>query len=235
MATSVTNRNVASSAAVLVRLAPAIVAGADRRDAVDVLSYMGANPHFILALSIAAAKAVTDVVHRTDDPGVVTAMSSNGESLGIRVSGAGDRWFLTDSLIGEPKLFAGYEPADASPVLGDSFIAETVGLGAFALSAAPSIVSFVGGDPLTASDDVEELRGICRGTSSRFLIPSEGFRGTPIGIDVHRAAATGIAPLANAGLAHREPGRGQVGACLLRLPLAPFVEAAAFLDTRGGP
>ena len=223
------NRNVASSAAVLARLAPAIVAAADRRDAVDVLSYMAANPHFFLALSIAAAKALSDAVHRTGDPGVVTAMSSNGASLGIRVSGAGDRWFLTDSPTGEPKLFEGYTPADASPVLGDSFIAETVGLGALALSAAPAIVSFVGGDPLTAPDTVEELRGICRGSSSRFLVPAEGFRGTPIGIDVHKVATTGIAPLANAGLAHREPGRGQVGACLLRLPLQPFVEAAAFL------
>jgi len=223
------NRNVASSAAVLARLAPAIVAAADRQNAVDVLSYIAANPHFFLAFSIAAAKAIADVTHRSADPGVVTAMSSNGVSLGIRVSGAGDRWFLTDSPTGEPKLFEGYTPPDASPVLGDSFIAETVGLGAFALSAAPAIVSFVGGDPLTASDTVEELRGICRGTSSRFLIPSEGFRGTPIGIDVHKVAATGIAPLANAGLAHREPGRGQVGACLLRLPLQPFAEAAAFL------
>ena len=223
------NRNVASSAAVLARLAPAIVAAADRQDAVDVLSYIGANPHFFLAFSIAAAKAVSDVVHGSGDPGVVSAMSSNGVSLGIRVSGAGDRWFRTDSLIGEPKLFEGYTPADASPVLGDSFIAETVGLGAFALSASPAIVSFVGGDPLTATDTVEELRGICRGTSSRFLIPAEGFSGTPIGIDVHRVAATGIAPVANAGLAHREPGRGQVGACLLRLPLQPFAEAAAFL------
>ena len=223
------NRNVASSAAVLARLAPTIVAAADRQDAVDVLSYIAANPHFFLALSIAAAKAVADVAQATGDPGVVTAMSSNGRGLGIRVSGAGDRWFLTDSVIGEPKLFEGYEPADASPVLGDSFIAETVGLGAFALSASPAIVSFVGGDPLTASDTVEELRGICRASSSRLLIPAEGFRGTPIGIDVHRVAATGIAPLANAGLAHREPGRGQVGACLLRLPLAPFTEAAAFL------
>lgn len=223
------NRNVASSAAVLVRLAPAIVAASARRDAVEVLSYMGANPHFFLAFSIAAGKAVSDVVHNSGDPGVVTAMSSNGVSLGIRVSGAGDRWFLTDSPFGEPKLFEGYTLADASPVLGDSFIAETVGLGAVALSAAPSIVSFVGGDPLTASDTVEELRGICRGSSSRFLIPSEGFRGTPIGIDVHKVAASGVAPLANAGLAHREPGRGQVGACLLRLPLPPFIEADAFL------
>ena len=223
------NRNVASSAATLARLAPAIVDVADRRDAIDVLSYMGANPHFFLALSIAAAKALGDVAHRTGDPGVVTAMSSNGASLGIRVSGAGDRWFLADSLIGEPRLFEGYERADASPVLGDSFIAETVGLGAFALSASPAIASFVGGDPRTASDTVEELRRICRATSSRFLIPSEGFRGTPIGIDVHKVAATGIAPLANAGLAHRHPGRGQVGACLLRLPLDPFIDAAATL------
>ena len=225
------NRNVASSAAVLARLAPAIVAAADRQDAVDVLSYIAANPHFFLAFSIAAGKAVSDVVHQSGDSGVVTAMSSNGASLGIRVSGAGDRWFLTDSLIGEPKLFEGYTPADASPVLGDSFIAETVGLGAFALSASPAIASFVGGDPLTASERVEELRGICRGTSSRFLIPAEGFRGTPIGIDVHKVVATGVTPLANAGLAHREAGRGQVGACLLRLPPAPFAEAAAFLDS----
>ncbi|MCY3805699.1 MAG: DUF1116 domain-containing protein [bacterium] len=224
------NRNVASSAAVLARLAPSIVAAADRQDAVDVLSHVAANPHFFLAFSIAAAKAVADVAQVWGDPGVVTAMSSNGASLGIRVSGAGDRWFLTDSVIGEPKLFEGYEPADASPVLGDSFIAETIGLGAFALSASPAIVLFVGGDPLTASDTVEELRGICRGTSSRLLIPAEGFRGTPIGIDVHKVAATAIAPLANAGLAHREPGRGQVGACLMRLPLEPFIEAAAFLD-----
>jgi hypothetical protein len=225
------NRNVASSAGVLARLAPAIVAAAGRQDAIDVLSYIGANPHFFLALSIAAAKAVADVAHRSGDPGVVTAMSSNGASLGIRVSGAGDRWFLTDAPHGEPKLFEGYESTDASPVLGDSFIAEAVGLGAFALSASPAIVSFVGGDPLTASKVVEELRGICRGTSSRFLIPAEGFAGTPIGIDIHKVAATGISPLANAGLAHREPGRGQVGACLLRLPQAPFAEAAAFLGS----
>ena len=96
------NRNVASSAAVLARLAPSIVAAADRQDAVDVLTYMAANPHFFLALSIAAAKAVADVVHRSGDPGVVTAMSSNGASLGIRVSGAGDRWFLTDSRSASP-------------------------------------------------------------------------------------------------------------------------------------
>ena len=215
------NRNVASSAAVLARLAPAIVAAADRRDAVDVLAYMAANPHFFLALSIAAAKALSDVVHRTGDPGVVTAMSSNGASLGIRVSGVGDRWFLADSLIGDAKLFEGYEPADASPVLGDSFIAETVGLGAFALSASPAIVSFVGGDPLTVSATVEELRGICRGTSSRFLIPAEGFRGTPIGIDVHKVATTGIAPprqrRAGAPRAGTRPGRG--------LPAAPALAA----------
>ena len=229
------NRNVASTAAVLARLAPAIVAAADRADAVDVLTYMGANPHFFLAFSIAAAKAVADVAHSTADPGAVTAISSNGTSLGIRVSGAGDRWFCTGSITGKPKLFEGYEPADASPVLGDSFIAETVGLGAFALSASPAIVSFVGGDPLTASDTVEELRRICRGTSSRLLIPAEGFRGTPIAIDVHKVAATGITPLANAGLAHRHPGRGQVGACLLRLPPAPFTEAAAFVLAQEGP
>jgi hypothetical protein len=114
-------------------------------------------------------------------------------------------------------------------MMGDSYITETVGLGAFALSASPAITAFVGGDPTRVVEYVAEMRQICAGTSSRFLLPFEGFRGSPIGIDVHRVAATGIAPLVNNGLAHRDPGRGQVGAGLTRLPLEPFREASRLL------
>ena len=73
------------------------------------------------------------------------------------------------------------------------------------------------------------MRAITAGESSRFLIPEEEFRGTPIGIDVHRVAETGIPPVINNGLAHRDAGRGQVGAGITRLPLEPFVEASAAL------
>ena len=224
------NRNVACTAAVLSILAPSIIRRASSSaDAADVCSYVANNPHFFLSFSIAAAKAIADAAQQTDDPGVVTAMCANGRSFGIRVSGLGANWFLGDAPIGEPKLFPGFTPADVCPAIGDSYITEAVGLGAFALSAAPALSEFVGGDPMQSSELVGGLRRICRGTSSRFLLPFEGFRGTPLGIDVRLVAETGIAPLVNNGLAHRLAGIGQVGAGLTRLPLEPFVAAARAL------
>jgi len=221
------NRNVASTAGVLARLAPSIVRrAASAADAADVCAYVAGNPHFFLSFSIAAGKAVADAAAQAGDPGVVTAMAANGRSFGIRVSGLGDRWFLVESPVGEPKLFPGFTLGDVCPAIGDSYITETVGLGAFALSAAPALSELVGGDPTESTALTDGLRRICRGTSSRFLVPYEGFRGTPLGIDVRLVAETGIAPLVNNGLAHRLPGMGQVGAGLTRLPLDPFVAAA---------
>ena len=224
------NRNVASSAALLAKLAPTIVRhAATPGDAADVLAYIAGNPHFFLSFSIAAGKALADAAHATRDAGVVTAMAANGRSFGIRVAGLGDRWFLVDSPVGQPKLFPGFRLEDVCPAMGDSYITETVGLGAFALTAAPALSEFVGGDPTESTALVDELRRICRGTSSRFLVPFEGFRGTPVGIDVRLVAETGVAPLVNNGLAHRKAGVGQVGAGLTRLPLEPFIAAAEAL------
>jgi hypothetical protein len=97
------------------------------------------------------------------------------------------------------------------------------------LTAAPAITAFVGGTIQQSRRLVEKMRLICAGTSSRFLIPGEDFRGTPIGIDVHRVADTGIAPIINNGMAHREAGRGQVGAGITKLPITPFVTASQYL------
>jgi hypothetical protein len=115
-------------------------------------------------------------------------------------------------------------------LMGDSFITETIGLGAFAGTAAPAIAAFVGGTSAQARQTVAEMRRICRGESSRFLIPAEEFRGTPLGIDVNLVRSAGIAPVVNNGVAHRLPGKGQIGAGLTRLPLEPFVAAADALD-----
>ena len=47
----------------------------------------------------------------------------------------------------------------------------------------------------------------------------------PTGIDIRLVVETGIAPCINTGIAHREPGVGQVGAGVVRAPMACF-EAA---------
>jgi uncharacterized protein DUF1116 len=222
------NRNVASSAALVLRLAPALVRAARASDvAARVLGDLGGNPQLFLSFSMATAKAIMDEVQATGGGRIVTAIASNGRQTGIRVSGGGDRWFLAEAPVGTPKLRPGFSLADVSPSMGDSPIIETSGLGAFAFSAAPALAETVGGDPTGAIATVAEMRQICLGTSSRYLVPVEGYRGTPIGIDVAAVAATGIAPLFSDGLSHRTPGIGVIGAALTRVPLAPFVEAAA--------
>jgi hypothetical protein len=58
-----------------------------------------------------------------------------------------------------------------------------------------------------------------------FTIPVLGFRGTPVGIDLRKVAELGITPRVNTGIAHRQAGVGQVGAGLVRPPMAVFEEA----------
>jgi len=58
-----------------------------------------------------------------------------------------------------------------------------------------------------------------------FTIPALDFRGTPTGIDIRKVVELGLLPRINTGIAHREPGVGQVGAGLVRPPLAVFEQA----------
>lgn len=66
---------------------------------------------------------------------------------------------------------------------------------------------------------------VTAGEHERFTIPSLGFRGAPLGIDVRRVAETGIEPFFNTRIAHREAGVGQIGAGYGRAPMAAFRNA----------
>lgn len=220
------NRLAGTTANLLGLLAPALVRAVPREDAARTLSVIAGNAHFALPFAIAMAKALATCAADVPGSPIVTAMAANGRDFGIRVSGTGDRWFTAPSPIGEPQLVAGVTLADVNPTMGDSMIAETAGFGAFAMSAAPAIMSFVGGTAAQGVAIVEEMRSITAGTSSRLLLPNEDHRGTPLGIDVHRVAASGIAPVINNGLAHREMGRGRAGAGITRVPIECFVAAS---------
>ena len=55
-----------------------------------------------------------------------------------------------------------------------------------------------------------------------------------MGIDIRKVLETGLAPVINTGIAHRQPGIGQVGAGVVRAPLACFEQALiAFAETLG--
>ena len=56
----------------------------------------------------------------------------------------------------------------------------------------------------------------------------------PTGIDIRLIVETGLAPTINTGIAHKEPGVGQVGAGVVRAPMACFEQALmAFAETVG--
>ena len=58
--------------------------------------------------------------------------------------------------------------------------------------------------------------------------------GVPTGIDIRRVVETGIVPTINTGIAHRKPGVGQVGAGVVKAPMACFEKALRALADRLG-
>ena len=90
----------------------------------------------------------------------------------------------------EGLYFAGYGPEDANPDIGDSAIAETYGLGGFALAAAPAIVGFVGGTTAEAIRASEDMATITVGRHREYQLPALGFAGSPVGIDVRAGRST---------------------------------------------
>ena len=61
------------------------------------------------------------------------------------------------------------------------------------------------------------------------LTPTLDFAGTPAGIDVRKVVDTGIRPVINTGIAHKEPGVGQIGAGITHAPMGCFTQALAAL------
>ncbi len=216
------NRNKAGSLLFLKALAPHLAGAPGAR---EILDFLGANPLSVLNPVMAACKSMADAAHGVAGSTIVSAMARNGTDFGIRVSGLGDRWFTAPAAVPDGLYFPGFSNADANPDIGDSTITETAGIGAFAMAAAPAIVTFIGGRPEDARDATLEMYEITSAEHAHWTIPSLGFRGTPVGIDLRKVVELQIPPRVNTGIAHKEAGVGQVGAGLVRPPLALFEEA----------
>lgn len=224
------NRNRAATS-LLIRELAAPLLDLDRAgsEVASAVRFIAGNDHFFLNLSMPAAKVAADAAAGIPASSLVTAMARNGTEFGIRLSGTGERWFTGPAGQADGLYLPGFGPADANPDIGDSSITETFGLGGFAMAAAPAIVEFVGGSAADALATTEEMYGITMTESGSFRVPALGFRGTPTGIDCRAVVHTGVLPAINTGIAHREPGIGQIGAGLVEPPMRAFVEAAGEL------
>jgi hypothetical protein len=224
------NRNRAGTSLLLRELLPALVELEEpTADTAAVARFIAGNDHFFLNMTMPAAKASADAAAGIDRSSIVVAMARNGTEFGVRLSGTGDRWFTGPSGMIDGLYLPGFGPEDANPDIGDSTITETVGLGGFAMAAAPAIVRVVGGGAEDALEATRAMYDISWGESRSYQIPALGFRGTPFGIDCREVVHSRLLPFVNTGIAHREPGVGQIGAGVVKPPMEAFVKAVRAL------
>ena len=220
------NRLDAASVLWTTQLAPYIAKTAkDSATAFEVIKFLGENALSILNPVMAACKTMTAAGENVDGSTIVTVMSRNGTDWGIRLSSLGNRWFTAPAPIVKALYFPGFSEADANPDIGDSVITETAGIGGFAMATAPALVTFIGGSPKDAINTTMDMYEITYAENKNFTIPFLDFRGTPTGVDIRKVVEKQVTPRVNTGVAHKEPGVGQVGAGVVSAPMKVFEDA----------
>jgi len=230
MGDEVHSRNAAATLQFLAAIAvPLADAGCPSQAMRDSLAFIAANSQFFLNLSMASSKSIMDAAHGIDASSIVTAIARNGVTTAVRVSGLGSRWFEAPSDMPVGLFFPGFSQADANADLGDSAICETAGFGGFSLAASPALVQLVGGTVTEAIAYSREMYEITAARNPTLSLPNLDFAGAPCGIDIRKVVDTGIRPAITTGIAHKSPGVGQIGAGIVRTPMACFVQAVRAL------
>ena len=229
-------RNIAASLVFLKEITPSIVTlDVDEQDKADVIQFLADTDQFFLNIAMAAGKAMVDYARKITEGCVVTTMARNGENFGVRISALGDEWFTGPVNTPDGLYFTGYSAEQANPDIGDSAITETVGIGGMAMIAAPGVTRFVGLSGLKDAQAIsEEMQQISITNNPTWAIPNWDFKGSTLGIDIRKVVETGITPIINTGIAHKEAGVGQIGAGTVRAPLACFEKAlVAYAESLG--
>ena len=188
--------------------------------------FIAANSHFFLNMTMTGCKLAMVAASDIENSTIVTAMSRNGTDFAIRVSGLGDSWFTAPAPYLLDALYnPGYGLDDGAPDIGDSSIIETMGLGGFAIAAAPSMAAFAGGGFQDSVNITREMGQITTAKNTKFRIPSLDFEGTPTGIDIRKVVEKEILPSINSAIVHKSTGAGQIGAGIVHAPYECFTGA----------
>ncbi len=229
------NRHVAATSLFLREITPYMMqTGISKGSLVEAYNFMNKNNFTFLGFAMAAAKAMALAAHNIKYSTIATVMTRNGTDIGIWVSSLGNQWFTAPAPVPKGVWFPGYSEKDANPDIGDSSIMETAGIGGFAMAASPAIVSWVGGSVSFAVENTQRMYEITYTRHKYFTIPYLNFQGSPTGVDIRKVVKTGITPTINTGIAHKEPGIGQVGAGIVTFPIEMFKEALKVFAERHG-
>jgi uncharacterized protein DUF1116 len=220
------NRPAAGTALFALSILPYMIeAGEEREQLSQIVKFFSENEIFFLCLAMAACKATMNSAKDIEYSTLVTVMARNGTDFGIKVSGLGNQWFTGPAGMVNGLYFPGYGSKDANPDMGDSAITETTGVGAFALANSPAILSLVGGTAQDAFNYAKQMREITTTLNDTFLIPILDFEGTATGIDIRKVVKTGILPVIDTAIAHKDPGVGMIGAGMVSPPMEAFKAA----------
>ena len=228
------NRNVAGTTLLIQALTSYLVQTSfSTKDKVDVFNFVASSDYFSRPTWMALAKNAMDAAHNVEYSSILTTKARNRYEFGIRVSGLeGNQWFTGPAQVVVGPLFAGFKPEDSGLDIGDSAITETYGIGGFAMSTAPAIVSLVGGTVNDAINYTKKMGEITTTENPNVTIPILNFQGIPTGIDLRKVLETGVLPLIDTAIAHKEPGIGMIGAGVVNPPMECFKKAALALAKR---
>jgi len=228
------NRNNAGTSLLIQALTPFILeTNFTTEQKREVFDFVASSDYFSGPTWMALCKCALDAAHGIENSTIVTTMARNGVEFGIRVSGMpGNTWFTgpAQKVIGP--MFAGYKPEDSGLDIGDSAITETYGIGGFAMAAAPAIVALVGGTVEEALGFSTKMKEITTTENPNVTIPLLNFSGIATGIDVRNVIQTGILPVINTAIAHKEPGIGMIGAGITYPPTEAFEKALLALSDK---
>jgi NifU-like protein involved in Fe-S cluster formation len=226
------NRNVAGTTLLIQALTPYIIeTDFNTEQKREVFDFVASSDYFSGPTWMALSKCALDAAHGIENSTIVTTMARNGVEFGIRVSGmAGNTWFTGPAQKVVGPMFAGYKPEDSGLDIGDSAITETYGIGGFAMATAPAIVALVGGTVDEAIGFSTKMKEITTTENPNVTIPLLNFMGIATGIDVRKVTQTGIMPVINTAIAHKEPGIGMIGAGITYPPVEAFEKALLALS-----
>ena len=124
-----------------------------------ILAFIAGNEQFFLNIAMVMATTMDPVKGIAAPPwSPRCAATAPISACAFR---RGDRWFTAPVEMPQGLYFPGFQRGDANPDMGDSAIVETIGLGAFAMAAAPAVVGFVGaGSASEAANFTRAMREI---------------------------------------------------------------------------
>jgi len=225
------SRKIATSLLLIKTLLPGMIKVVDKiTNFESVIDFWLKYDAVSLSFVIASAKVMSLAASAIKGSSVITVICSNGFEAGIQLSGTGNQWFTGPAPEIFGKLNNGFTKNDASPSIGDSAIAEVVGLGGCSLAAAPKAPSNGDGSLERAIGYSLDAQKIAVSQHQQWKIPALNDMGTPLGLDARKCVDLSISPPLAATIPNIKAGCAAVGAGMAQLDKEILVSAVNYLN-----